>query len=49
MNNCAILDADASRLAALLLTYILPVCALVAPCQAGASTPRTTHLFMDES
>jgi len=30
--------ADASRLAALLLSYIPAVCALVAPCQPGAST-----------
>ena len=33
------LDADASRLAALLIAYIRPVCALFAPCHAGASTP----------
>jgi hypothetical protein len=32
------LAADASRLAALLLGYISPICALVAPCEAGAST-----------
>ena len=30
--------ADASRLAALLLSYIPVVCAFVAPCQPGAST-----------
>ena len=30
--------ADASRLAALLLSYIPAVCAFVAPCQPGAST-----------
>jgi len=29
---------DASRLAALLLSYIQAVCAFVAPCQPGAST-----------
>src|SRR5207247_258909 len=46
-NNCTIPDADASRLAALLVAYILPVCALLAPCHAGASTPRTAHLFRD--
>src|SRR6266849_2717177 len=34
-------------LAALLVAYILPVCALLAPCHAGASTPRTAHLFRD--
>src|SRR6202040_1929000 len=44
-NNCTILAADASRLAALLVAYILPVCALLTPCQTGASTPRTAHLF----
>jgi serine protease Do len=36
-NNLA---ADASRRAALLVTYIRPVCALLAPCRAGVSTPR---------
>ena len=30
--------AEASRLAALLLSYIPAVCAFVAPCQPGAST-----------
>src|SRR6478735_7284668 len=38
--------ADASRLAALLLSYIPVVCAFVAPCQPGASTAiidRLTH------
>ena len=38
-NQGATLDADASRLAALLVAYIRPVCALLAPCHAGASTP----------
>src|SRR4029077_15929728 len=46
MNNCATLDADASRLAALLVAYILPVCALLAPCHAGASTPRDGALIL---
>src|SRR6478609_5071569 len=32
------LATDASRRAALLLSYILAVCAFVAPCQPGAST-----------
>ena len=36
--------ADASRLAALLLSYILAVCALVAPCQPGASTATIDRL-----
>ena len=41
MNKGATLDADASRLAALLIAYRRPVCALLAPCHAGASTPGT--------
>src|SRR5436190_24396716 len=32
------LAADASRLAALLVAYISPICALLAPCDPGAST-----------
>ena len=44
-NNCTILDADASRLASLLVACILPVCALLAPCQAGASTPMIGALI----
>jgi hypothetical protein len=48
-NNYATLDADASRMAALLVAYILPVCALLAPCHAGASTPIVAHLFVDRS
>src|SRR5882672_8674554 len=46
-NNVYILDADASRRAALLVTCIRPVCALLAPCRAGASTPRMQTLFFD--
>ncbi len=34
------LAADASRRASLLVAYIRPVCALLAPRRAGASTPR---------
>ena len=34
-NMCAILAADASRRAALLVACIRPVCALLAPCRAG--------------
>ena len=30
-------------------SLILPVCALLAPCHAGASTPRAAHLFPDGS
>jgi hypothetical protein len=37
--------ADASRRAALLVAYMLPVCALLAPCRAGASTPTMDTLF----
>ena len=39
-NKVTILAADASSPAALLVAYILPVCALLAPCGTGASTPR---------
>ena len=46
-NNCIILNADASRRASLLVAYIHPVCALLAPRRAGASTPRMAHLFPD--
>jgi uncharacterized protein len=38
--RCTILDADASRRASLLVAYIRPVCALLAPRRASASTPR---------
>ena len=31
----------------LLVAYILPVCALLTPCHAGASAPRMAHLFPD--
>jgi len=36
MAKSVALAADASRLAALLLSYIPAVCAIVAPCQPGA-------------
>ena len=39
MNKVHILNADASRRAALLVACIRPVCALLAPRRAGASTP----------
>jgi len=45
-NNSVILAADASRQAALLVACILPVRALLTPCRAGASTPRTTDLSL---
>src|SRR5207344_1858545 len=44
-NKCAILAADASRRAALLVAFIRPVCALLAPCRAGASTPIDSALI----
>src|SRR6266571_2030074 len=44
-NKVCILAADASRRASLLVAYILPVCALLAPCRAGASTPIMHTLF----
>ena len=39
------LAADPSRPAALLLPYIGRLCAVVAPCPPGASTPRMADLF----
>ena len=47
MNKGAILAADASRRALLLVAYIRPVCALLAPRRAGASTPRLGTLIHD--
>ncbi len=46
-NNCIILAADASRLAALLVGHMRPACSLLAPCDPGASTPRMAQLFPD--
>jgi ethanolamine utilization protein EutM len=40
------LAADASRRASLLVAYILPVCALLAPCRAGASAPKLGNLTL---
>ena len=45
MNKGASLTADASRRASLLIAYIHPVCALLAPRRAGASTPRLGTLI----
>ena len=45
MNNVSILAADASRGAALLVACIRPVCALLAPCRAGASTPKIADVI----
>ena len=42
-NKVAMLTADASRLTALFVAYRLPVCALLAPGQPGASTPRAVN------
>ena len=39
-NKGAILAADASRLAALLVGHMRPACSLLAPCDPGASAPR---------
>ncbi len=44
-NNCAILTTDASRLAALLVAHIVPLCSLLAPCHPGASVPRNDTLI----
>jgi hypothetical protein len=44
-NSVATLAADASRRAALLVAYIRPVCALLAPYRAGASTRKVPTLF----
>ena len=48
-NNFSNLAADASRRAALLVACILPVCALLAPCRAGASAPKLANLFRSVS
>ena len=45
-NKVTILTADASRLTALFVAYRLPVCALLAPGQPGASTPRVDNLIL---
>ena len=45
-NNYRFLDADASRLAALLVGHISRYYSLLAPCQTGASTPKNGHLFL---
>ena len=46
MNNGAILAADPSRLAALLVAYIVPLCALLAPCH---NAQTLTPLFISGS
>jgi len=47
-NNFPCLGADPSRLAALLVLSIRGVCAVLAPCQTGASTPKHGKLFLRE-
>ncbi len=47
-NRYAILAADASSPAALLVECILPVCALLAPGGTGASTPRRWHTYFGQ-
>jgi hypothetical protein len=44
-NKVANLTADPSRRAALVVAYMHPACALLAPCRAGASAPSLTALF----
>src|SRR5262245_52615651 len=41
--------ADASRLAALLVGRILPVCSLLAPCDPGASAPEYVTVIVERS
>ena len=45
-NNYPFLDADPSRLAALLVGHISRYYSLLAPCHTGASTPKNGHLFL---
>jgi hypothetical protein len=45
-NNYPFWDADASRLAALLVGHISRYYSLLAPCQTGASAPENGHLFL---
>ena len=45
-NNYPFLDADPSRLAALLGGHISRYYSLLAPCHTGASTPKNGHLFL---
>ena len=45
-NNYPFLDADPSRLAALLVGHISGYYSLLAPCHTGASTPKNGHLFL---
>ncbi|MEP7304320.1 MAG: YfiR family protein [Acidobacteriota bacterium] len=47
MNKVYSVAAEASRRASLLVACIRPVCALLAPCRAGASTPTLHTLFID--
>jgi len=47
-NNFPPLSVDPSRLAALLVLYIPRVCAVLAPCQTGVSTPKNKKVFLRE-
>ena len=42
------MTTDASRRAALLVAYMHPACALLAPCRADASVPKLTTQFRSE-
>ena len=48
LNKVTTLTADASRRAALLVAYMRQACVLLAPCLAGASTPKLTTLLRPE-
>jgi hypothetical protein len=48
-NNVAIVDAETSRRAALLVACIPPVCALLAPWRAGASTPTSVNVLLSRA
>jgi hypothetical protein len=48
-NNCIILAADASRLAALLVGHMRPACSILAPCDPGASTPTVANVIPDRA
>ena len=47
-NNFPSLSVDPSCLAALLVPYIPRVCAVLAPCQTGVSSPQNGKLFLRE-
>ena len=49
LNKVVILAVAASRLAALLVGYMHPACALLAPGDPGASTPKSCQPYSDQS